>query len=160
METGVVAEAQGDAEELLVEVAGSEGDGDGWHREGARGGWSGQHNGAPGPSRCVWWLEDKAPTQGQRVRTWTMARGRLTRQLTVVALRAPGVAMGSTKRKKRLGFNRQRRIRRGGGWRKRAARCTWTPGGQVTGGDRAIVTWPRACTRAGRDTRPWAIVGR
>jgi hypothetical protein len=73
---------------------------DGYHWEGAHGGWSGPHNGAPGPSRCVLWLEDGAPTQRRRVRTRTAAQERLSRQLTVAALRAPGAVMGITKRKK------------------------------------------------------------
>jgi hypothetical protein len=40
----------------------------------------------------------------------------------------------------------------------------WRPVGsavrKVSGGDQATTAWLRACTRAGRDTLPWAVVGR
>jgi hypothetical protein len=98
MGTGVVTEAQGDTEELLVEVAGC--GGRRWLSLGrAHGKWNRWRNGAPGPSRCGWWLEDRAPARRRCMRTRTTAWGRLTRWLAVAALGAHGVAMGSTKRR-------------------------------------------------------------
>jgi hypothetical protein len=47
----------------------------------------------------------------------------------------------------------------GSGWRT----WPWRPVGsavrELVGGDRATTAWPRGCMCAGRDTRPWAIVG-